>query len=385
MGHVLGCGGTIVIDDKSKVVEHTCSFVQGDVMKALRSINRASRTQRRVATASLAGTAGAALVLLAAVFVPVASATPTVSLGTAAPFAILAGSAVTFTTPPPPSVITGNLGLDPAAGTFYNSGVTQAQVTGTIYSNNASGPGGYVTDAGLLTNAKNDLTTAFGTASGLTPTDDYGAGENQLGGKTLTAGVYAFGHGTTANITTGQTLTLNGQGNPNAIFVFQASSDLVTASGSVVQLENDAQACNVYWEVDSSATLNSGSTFVGTIMAYDSITLSAGVNVQGRLLAETALVSLIQDTITVPSTCLTSLPSSSATTTTTTAAAPASSGTGVIPSGSPGTGHGGASLSHEAWLIAAGALALGGAGISTGLAVRRRRVTTVPSNPSKVE
>ena len=85
------------------------------------------------------------------------------------------------------------------------------------------------------------------------------------------------------------------------MFVFQASSDLITASNSVVQLENGAQACNVFWQVGSSATLDSASTFVGTIMALTSATLDTGATVQGRVLARNGAVTLDANTITTPS------------------------------------------------------------------------------------
>jgi hypothetical protein len=115
--------------------------------------------------------------------------------------------------------------------------------------------------------------------------------------------VYVFGHAATANITAASPLTLNGQGNANAVSVFQASSDLVTAFGSVVQLVNGAQACNVYWDVGSSATLSSSSTFVGTVMALTSATLDTAATVKGRILARNGAVTLDANTITVPAPC----------------------------------------------------------------------------------
>jgi len=118
------------------------------------------------------------------------AAQSTVNLGTAAPFAVLAGAGITNV---PTSVITGNVGLSPATGANY-SGLNQAEVTGTIYSVDAFGPGGYVQNPGLLTTAKNDLTTAYVDASGRTPVTTLAGSDNQLGGKTLTPGVYAFSH-----------------------------------------------------------------------------------------------------------------------------------------------------------------------------------------------
>ena len=240
-----------------------------------------------------------ALVVAGAAFVPSASAAQAVQLGTATPFAVLAYSAVTDV---PTSAITGDVGLSPAAGTNY-AGLSQAEVTGTIYSTDGTGPAGTVDDPALLTTAKNDLSTAYTTAAGQPPTTTFTSGDNQLGGQTLVPGVYAFGAASTANLTGASPLVLNGQGDANAVFVFQASSSLVTGSNSVVQLENGAQACNVFWQVGSSATLNSASTFVGTIMALTSATLDTGATVQGRVLAENGAVTLDANTITTPPTC----------------------------------------------------------------------------------
>ena len=251
-----------------------------------------------------------ALVLIGTALVPAASAAQTVQLGTATPFAVLAGTAVTDV---PTSSITGDVGLSPAAGTNY-AGLTQAEVTGTIYSTDGTGPAGNVNNPALLTTAKNDLTTAYVAAAGQPPVTTFTAGDNQLGGQTLVPGVYAFGAASTANLTASSPLVLNGEGDTNAVFVFQASSSLVTASNSVVQLENGAQACNVFWQVGSSATLNSASTFVGTIMALTSATLNAGATVQGRVLARNGAVTLDANTITIPTTCTVTTPTTTTTT-----------------------------------------------------------------------
>jgi hypothetical protein len=330
-----------------------------------------------------------AVVLVGPAFTEVASAAQSVQLGTAAPFAVLAGTAVSDV---PTSSITGDVGLSPASGSFI-TGLTQAEVTGTIYSVDGTGPAGTVNNPALLTTAKNDLTTAYVAAAGQTPTTTFSAGDNQLGGQTLVPGVYAFGHAATANITASSPLVLNGEGDADAVFVFQASSDLVTASDSVVQLENGAQACNVFWQVSSSATLESASTFVGTIMALTSATLDTGATVQGRVLARNGAVTLDANTITTPPTCAASSTTTTtatttptgtggtggstghiATTTATVAGAGASgtgSAAGVVPVGSPHTGFGGAAHSRDGDLILAGALALiGSAGV---LAVTTRR------------
>ncbi len=355
---------------------------------------RPGRTHRHMARTSAIGATLLCGALVGAFLPGVASAATQVQLGTATPFAVLAGSAVTNV---PTSAITGDVGLSPAAGSFYDAGVTQAQITGSIYAVDATGPAGSVDNPALLTQAKNDLTTAFGAAAADLPTTTYVSGDNQLGGQTLTPGVYAFGHASTANLTAASPLTLNGNGDPGSVFVFQASSDLVTASNSVVQLENGAQACNVFWVVGSSATLASGSTFVGTLMALTSATLATGATVQGRILARNGAVTLDANTITVPSTCATTNAASTTTTaagstpTTTTpgtiAATTGVTGSGgtaagatpgvatsaaVVPAGFPHTGGGGAAHGPIAAFLLLGAMSLlGGAGLLMQVARRR--------------
>jgi hypothetical protein len=145
-----------------------------------------------------------------------------------------------------------------------------------------------------------------------------------LGGQTLSPGVY--NSATSIGIT--GTLTLDGGGDPNAVFVFQAStSTLTTASASQVNLINGAQACNVFWQVGSSATLGTGSSFQGTIFALQSITVDTAVTIQGRVLARNGAVTLDTDTITTPS-C--SVPA-----TTTTTASSTTPSTPAGPSGAP--------------------------------------------------
>ncbi len=385
------------------------AFVRHFLTSHLRTIQPRSGTRRRSnrgqsSKVVVASTALLGLALVGTAFAPVASAAQTVQLGTATSFAVLAGTAVTDV---PTSSITGDVGLSPAAGTNY-AGLTQAEVTGAIYTTDGTGPAGNINDPALLTTAKNDLTTAYVAAAGQPPTTTLIAGDNQLGGQTLTPGVYAFGHAATANITAASPLVLNGQGDSNAVFVFQASSDLVTASNSVVQLENGAQACNVFWQVGSSATLNTSSTFVGTIMALTSATLATGATVQGRVLARNGDVTLDANTITRPSACATTTTTTTPPTATTTPSGissvtgaiattgttvPVATGTGpaagggsatsvaVVPSGFPHTGLGGEAHARDGGLIALGVLALMGSfGVFTVGVRRRAAFRKVPAN-----
>ncbi|WP_326611478.1 ice-binding family protein [Streptomyces scopuliridis] len=204
-----------------------------------------------------------------------ALATP-VPLGTATSFAVLAGQSVTNTGP---SVITGDLGVSP--GTAI-SGFPPGLVNGVQHSADA-----------VALQAKSDLVAAYNNAAGQA-TD--AALPPDAGGLTLVPGVY------TASSTLGLTgtLTLDAQGDPNAVWVFQVGSGLTTASASRVLLINGASPCNVYWQIGSSATLGTGTTFVGTIMALTSISVTTNASIDGRALARNGSVTLDTNRITRP-------------------------------------------------------------------------------------
>jgi Ice-binding-like len=200
-------------------------------------------------------------------------------LGKATSFAVLAGTTVT-NDGAVGTVVTGDLGVSPgSAVTNFPPGVV---LSGTQHAADA-----------LALQAQNDLTTAYGIAAS-SPCNFNKTGQN-LGGQTLTPGTYCQ---TTAPTLTG-TLTLSG----NGVFIFQAGSTLVTAPGATVNLINGAQPCNVFWQVGSNAALDTTTTFVGTIMANTSISLKNGASIDGRALARTAEVSLINNRITAPTTC----------------------------------------------------------------------------------
>ena len=250
-------------------------------------------TRMRRSRAAVAGASLSAFAVLGAILVLAGSssaATPTtVGLGIANSFAVLAGTGVSDV---PTSSISGNVGLDPHPGSDI-TGLTCAEVSGTIYTNNAAGPLCRTVNGGLLTTAKNDLTNAYGDANGRTPTTTYATADNQLGGLTLAPGVYSFGSATTANLS--GTLTLSGSA--GSVWIFQATSDLVFASGSSVQMTGGASACNVFWVVNSSATINTAASISGTILALQSITAKTGASITGRLLAQNGLVSLESNTV----------------------------------------------------------------------------------------
>lgn len=205
-----------------------------------------------------------------------------VDLGKANNFAVLAGSTITNTGS---TIINGgDVGLSPGTAiTGFPPGVVSFPYTI------------HAADAVALM-AKADLTTAYNAAAGLALTKDL-TGQD-LGGLTLTPGVYFFS--SSAQLT--GTLTLNDQGNPDAVFVFQIGSTLTTASDSSVVSINDPSTpgISVFWQVGSSATLGTGTDFQGNILADTSITANTDVTVDGRLLAETGAVTLDEDTITAP-------------------------------------------------------------------------------------
>ncbi|MGZ5322132.1 MAG: ice-binding family protein [Solirubrobacterales bacterium] len=197
-------------------------------------------------------------------------------LGTADSFAILGGSTITNTGP---TVINGNVGLDPGTAVV---GFPPGKVNGT----------GHLGDA-VAKRAKADLTTAYHDVAGwpfsATSLPD-------LGGRTLTAGIYRTGAVPSLGLT--GRLTLDARGDPRAVFIFQIASTLVTATDSSVRLINGAQACNVYWQVGSSATLGTRTAFQGSILALTSISVNDGVAVNGSLLARNGAVTLINDAVT---------------------------------------------------------------------------------------
>lgn len=198
-------------------------------------------------------------------------------LGAAQSFAVLGGSTVTNTGP---SVIHGELGVSPGLSV---TGFPPGQVIGgTIHTGDA-----------LALQAQNDTTLAYVTLAGQAPTQDLSG--QDLGGLTLTAGVYRFA--SSAQLT--GALRLDAQGDPNAVFVFQIGSSLTTASNASVELLNSGIDCNVFWQVGSSATLGTTTAFKGNILALASITLNTHATVSGRTLARTAAITLDTSAVTI--------------------------------------------------------------------------------------
>jgi type VI secretion system secreted protein VgrG len=191
-------------------------------------------------------------------------------------FAVLAGTTVTSIGD---TVLNGNLGVYPGPTiTGFGPGI----VNGTSYA------GGLVAEQ-----AESDALAAYTALLGETPSQNL-TGQD-LGGLTLAPGVYNF---TTAALLTGA-LTLDAQGDPNAQFVFQIASSLTTASSSSVVLEDGALVDNVSWQIGSTATLGTGTSFNGVIYADTSITMDNGASLNGNAFALTGAVSLDDNDITI--------------------------------------------------------------------------------------
>ena len=196
-------------------------------------------------------------------------------LATAANYAVIANSTITNTGG---TVITGGLALSP--GTSVTGGPV------VIGRND-------VADNAAST-AQTDLGTAYSLAAGATSTADETG--TDLGGLTLTPGVYTFS--SSAQLT--GALILDGKGATNPTFIFQVGTTLTTAPGSSVSLINGAGSCAVFWQVGSSATIDTTTAFAGNVMAHASITMNGGAILDGRAMAMTAAVTLDNNSITAP-------------------------------------------------------------------------------------
>jgi hypothetical protein len=265
----------------------------------------------RLALVASSGRRAAALLSFALVLVAAfatSARAASVGLGTADSFSVLGGSTVTNTGP---TVLTGDLGVSPGTAiTGFPPGI----VHGATHANDA-----------VAAQAQSDLTTAYNDAAGRSSTATV---SGDLAGRTLSPGVYtsASSLGLTGD------LTLNANGDPNAVFVFQAGSTLTTASGSRVLLTGGAQACNVFWQVGSSATIGTSTAFTGNILALTSISLTTGATLDGRALARNGAVTLDTNTVT-RATCSTT---SATTTGTTTTGSTTGTPTGSATTGTPG-------------------------------------------------
>jgi len=198
-------------------------------------------------------------------------------LGNAQSYAVLGATPNVNNTGP--TIITGDLGVSPAAAVV---GFPPGTVIGTIHAGDSA-----------AASAQNANTTAYGALAGQACDTSFGV-PTDLAGMTLTPGVYCFA----SSASNSGLLMLDALGNANAVWVFKTVSTLITGSASTVSVINGGQDCNVFWQVGSSATLGTTTTFVGNILALTDITLQTGASLSGRALAQTGMVSLDSNTIT---------------------------------------------------------------------------------------
>lgn len=204
---------------------------------------------------------------------------PMISLSGSTNLAILAGSAISNSGA---TIVTGDIGLSPGSSV---GGFPPGILNGTLHINNA-----------IANQAKLDLTAAYNDAAGRTATDIVTLSGN-IGGLTLTPGLYKS---TSSLAISSGDLTLDAKGNPNAVFIIQIASSLTTTSGRKVILSGGASSANIFWQVGSSATFGTTSSFVGTVLTMQSITFNTGAKLYGRALARTGAVIMAGNTITKP-------------------------------------------------------------------------------------
>jgi len=217
-----------------------------------------------------------------------------INLGVAGDFVILSNSGITDVSS---SAITGNIGTY-----FTGESITATdgnfcdEVTGTIYTIDATGPACRVIDASKLLQASSDMGTAYTDAAGR-PTSKglLNIGAGNIGGLTLTPGVYTWGTAVTLPFGTNVTL----KGTSNDVFIFQVAQTLTTGAATQIILTGGVQAKNIFWTVGETVALGAGSQFQGNILGATDITLLDGAAVTGRLMAKTD-VTLITNIVTQP-------------------------------------------------------------------------------------
>jgi hypothetical protein len=208
----------------------------------------------------------------------VAAGPAPVNLKSAGNFVILSKTGITNV---PASQITGNVGTSPISGTALL--LTCVEITGKTYTVDAAGPlPCRVTDPSRLRSAIRDMESAYTDAAGRAPSvTELGAGN--IGGMTLSPGVYKWSSG----VTIPTTLTLSGSS--NSVWIFQIAQNLDLASATSIILTRGALAKNVFWQVGGLATLGTTSIFQGILLSQTLIAANTGASINGRLLAQTAV------------------------------------------------------------------------------------------------
>ncbi|HZL08576.1 MAG TPA: ice-binding family protein [Prolixibacteraceae bacterium] len=212
-----------------------------------------------------------------------------VNLGLAGDFVILSKTGITDVYK---SDVTGDIGTSPITGAAID--LECSEVTGTIYTVDAAGPlPCRVTNASRLTTAVSDMQTAYTDAAGRSKVDFLNLGAGNIGGKTLTPGLYKF----TSEVVIPTDITISGSSTD--VWIFQIAGTLKMSSAVRITLAGGAQAKNIFWQVSDAVTLGTTSHFEGNILCQTGINLKTGASINGRMLAQTA-VTLQMNTVVVP-------------------------------------------------------------------------------------
>jgi Ice-binding-like len=213
----------------------------------------------------------------------------TVNLGVAGNFAILSKSGITDVYK---SAILGDIGTSPITGAALL--VSCAEVVGTVYTVDAAGPlPCRVTSATMLTTAVGDMQTAYTDAAGRINPDFLNLGAGNIGGKTLSPGLYKW----TSPVVIPTDVTISG--GPNDVWIFQVDGTLNMSSAVKITLAGGAQAKNIFWQAAGAVTFGTTSHFEGNILGQTGINLQTGASINGRMLAQTA-VTLQMNTVNKP-------------------------------------------------------------------------------------
>jgi len=212
-----------------------------------------------------------------------------VNLGVAGDFVILSKSGITDVYK---SAVTGNIGTSPISGSAIL--LKCAEVTGTIYTVDAAGPlPCRVTNASKLTTAVSNMQTAYTDAAGRSNPNFLNLGAGNIGGKTLTAGLYKF----TTAVVIPTNITISGSSTD--VWIFQIAGTLKMSSAVRITLAGGAQAKNIFWQTSGAVTLGTTSHFEGNILGQTAINMQTGATINGRMLAQTA-VTLQMNTVVKP-------------------------------------------------------------------------------------
>ena len=211
-----------------------------------------------------------------------------VQLGAAGEFVILSKTGITDVYA---SAVKGDVGVSPITGAALL--LACGEVSGKVYTVGPAGPPCRVVDPALLTVAVGDMGFAYTDAAGRIVPDHIALGAGEIGGLTLTPGLYKW----TTGVTISKGVTL--EGGPNAVWIFQVAGTLKQANATKVTLVGGAMAKNIFWQVAGAVTLGTTAHFEGVILAKTLIAVNTGASVEGRLLAQTA-VTLQENAITEP-------------------------------------------------------------------------------------